>query len=372
MFRYCFIRFLQIIVKVSNYIQKLIPSKFIDLRWDEKILIIKWDRIWDAVWTIWFIKILKDNYPGLNISVLCNQYNRFVFEQNQKYIDSLYSLDEFPPSYFVKNFYKFFFFVFDSFALLFRNYKFFRWLKSQKYDYVLNFTWRKYSIVSKYIWKNVWWWLGILNFFYNYPLKFHNEIDSKIHLIDKRLDIFRIKNDNIKIYENKKASKILLFVGWKYPNKLSIEQYDKIKDLLLKKWFDISVLSDDSKLKADFYLKKNLNWFSIENQSFEEFLKEYDLFIWVDWWVLHYVSQYLPTVGFYLSTNPFVAHPYWWKLVKIDKNQELYKTYDNRHVVVYSGASCCGCFQIWCEKRICLKSLDIRIEIIINLIVWII
>jgi len=112
---------------------------------------IKCDRIGDAVWSVYFCNILKQNYPNLKISVVSNNYNRFVFEENKNLFENIYSIDERPPAYLVKNIYKFFTIFAEPFFVFSKNKKLWQNLKIKKFDYILNLTGRDYIFVSNYL-----------------------------------------------------------------------------------------------------------------------------------------------------------------------------------------------------------------------------
>ena len=50
----------------------------------ESILLIRWDRIGDAVATLPLIHTIKKRYPTINIDVLCSEGNAWVFNGNSQ------------------------------------------------------------------------------------------------------------------------------------------------------------------------------------------------------------------------------------------------------------------------------------------------
>lgn len=371
-YKYHVVKIFQNIVKISNKFQlRFIKDYKINLRWDERILIIKWDRIWDAVWTIRFIKLLKIKFPSLKINVLCNDYNKFVFDENVDLINNIYSINQNPPGYFLKDFFNFFSIIIDPIKILLWNIRLLKSLKSWWYDYVLNLTWRNFFLVSKYLWNSVWGWVGVFNFLYKYPIKLHNEIGSQIHIIDKRVELFWIQKPLYQDMVTPKIKKVLLFKGWKSLNKLTEKIYEIIVSLVRASWRYVQILADSSDINADYYLEKKSDWFYVSEIKLKDFLRDYDLFIWVDWGVLHYSAQFINTIWIYLNTNYLAAHQYWTQInwENFPEEISIYIIKDKMHFVISSGANCWGCFQLWCEIRKCLKSLDIRIEIIIKSIV---
>jgi len=97
-YKYYFIIFLQRLVKLSNFLQiKILKNKNINLIGSEHLLILKLDRIGDSVWTVYFVKVLKEKFPNIKITVICNIYNRFVFDENKILFDKIISINDNPP-----------------------------------------------------------------------------------------------------------------------------------------------------------------------------------------------------------------------------------------------------------------------------------
>jgi ADP-heptose:LPS heptosyltransferase len=59
-------------------------------------LILQLDRIGDAVWVLYFIKIIKNNFKDLKISIICNDYNKFIFDAEKNLFENIYVLYEKP------------------------------------------------------------------------------------------------------------------------------------------------------------------------------------------------------------------------------------------------------------------------------------
>lgn len=369
--KYWLIKLLQWIVKISNYIQsRFINVKTIKLNWNEKILIIKADRIGDASWTINFINLLKNKFPDIQIDVVCNDYNKFVFDNFDYNLNKIYSININPPLYLIKEIYKIFTMVLEPLKVFFGNIKLRSSIKNNKYDYVLNLTWRNYYMVSCYLWTTVGWWLGILNFLYNFPVIEHNEIWAKDHIIIKWLNIFNLELNN-PLKSKRPIKDVLLFIGWKNPNKLSLWLYQKIHQIFLQNWCNVSVLVDEGEKIENFVLTKDKNWLYVGHQKLDEFLVNYDLFVWVDGGILHYASLFMPTLSFYTSTNHMAAYPFWWKLLPIESywNTLFYVSQDYNHYVISNNVECKGCFQIWCMWKKCWNFIDNEVEIIIKRII---
>src|SRR5574341_317059 len=63
-------------------------SQFIKLRGDEKVLVIRTDRIGDLVLTTPLFQVLKQNYPRLKLSALVSDYAQPILELNP-YLDEV-------------------------------------------------------------------------------------------------------------------------------------------------------------------------------------------------------------------------------------------------------------------------------------------
>src|SRR5574341_2537558 len=63
-------------------------SQFIKLRGDEKVLVIRTDRIGDLVLTTPLVQVLKQNYPRLKFSALVSDYSQPILELNP-YLDEV-------------------------------------------------------------------------------------------------------------------------------------------------------------------------------------------------------------------------------------------------------------------------------------------
>lgn len=384
-YKFYFIYLLQSLVKLSNFLQrKIIKSNEINLSWEENLLILKLDRIGDSVWTVYFVRILKEKYPDIKITVICNVYNRFVFEENRNLFEKIISINDNPPWYIIKNFFKLFY-IFDWIQTFLINKKLWKNLRYKWFDYILNFTGRKYFFVSKYLGKSVWNGLWMLNFIYDYPLIWHNEIWSNIHVVNKWLNVFGVKNiSKSKILESNilnnylnwklsiedwRLNKVLFFVWWKWPNKLSENINEKIICILKKHWFVTNILTDDDKQKKyNFVLTKNDNWLYVKDKSLKEFVHDFDLFVWIDWWILHYISQFIPTLSFYTSTNISAAYPFWGEIESVESiwQWKIYISQVWKHCIVSKKLDCQWCFQVGCLLKKCWNFIDNEIEIIIN------
>lgn len=359
-YKYYYIRFLQYLVYIYNFFsKKLNKIQKIPLKWNERILLIKLDRIWDAVWGVNQTKILKKNFPNIKIDVLCNNYNKFVFEESKNLFNKIIIINTTPPSYLAKNIYKPFKIIYDTIQPItknFRKIKNLRW----KYNLIIDTTSRKGIFIRKYIW-----WKIIT------PI-WHKEIwNYKIRWwIFENLNI----NFNLKIwnnYQNLNNKKILLFIWWKEPNKIDLETNLKIAKEFEKHWFEVDILTDKrihlEKIENKIYKLNLKNNFFVENKLFRDFLKNYSLFVWPDWWVFHYASQFIPWFGIYTATNLFAIDKV--KFLKKIWNWKIYKSQIKNNIYITQDLKCVWCFQIWCLLKNCWKLLDNEIQIIIKEIV---
>ncbi|MEF2176001.1 MAG: hypothetical protein V3575_05995 [Candidatus Absconditabacteria bacterium] len=370
-FKYIFIRLAQKLIIFTNYIEvKTIDDNKITLKGNEKLLIIKGDRIGDGVWGVHFVKILKSNFPDLQVDIICNKYNKFVFEESHEIYDNLFVLDEKPPEDFLKNFYKIGKGLFDNIRIFTKNKEFWKQLKSNKYDYIINLTGRKYFLASKYLGKTVGGRLGLFNWLYDYPILKHPEIGNNTHVINQWLGKFTNIDKKLGIVSNQISGgkKVILFIGGKQPGKLSCEFYKNLLDGLKKNNIETVTLDDEPNEKGNYLLEKNGNGFYVNNVSLKEFLKNYSLFIGIDGGVIHYVSNYIPTLSFYICTNYKIAHPFCGQLFENQYIDEVrfYKTKLGKNFLISSEFKCLGCFKIGCKLQRCKQSLDKKWEIVIK------
>lgn len=335
------------------------------------MLIIKWDRIWDAVWSIYFVKMLKNTYPNLQIDIVCNDYNSFVFEENIDLFNTIEIIKENPPRYFIKYFVTTLLSGFGMFSVFFRHKKLWKLLKSNRYDFVFNLTGRKYFIVSKYLGKVMWGWLWVFNGLYDYPLIWHNEIWSKKHIVYKWFEW--IAGDfkyisKLPLIKNIDVNKICIFVGWKSPDKIEMVYYKWLSKQLEQLWYEVSFVDDKKNKKID-YIHKEKDWLYINTDKLSSYVSNFDIFIGVDGGVLHYVSQFVPTISIFLSTNQNVAYPFCWQTLKNnyieDPSSEVAE--NGQNLVIASTLPCKWCFELWCGQRLCKKTLDKKTEIVIKL-----
>ena len=361
-FKYIFIRLLQNIVKLQNRFKKLFAkNEKISLKWDEHILLIKLDRIWDAIWGVQIAKLIKHYYPNIKIDIICNDYNYFVFKENKYLFNKILSIRDFPPSYLVKNFFKLPFILYEIFSPLIKNYHIFKNLKQKSYDIIIDTTSRKWFLIRKF-----------LKAKHIIKCDFHKEIGTSIPWCWV-LEKLNLKPTKIINYSKKTNNELnfLIFIGGKKPNKLEINFRKKLIKLLAKNQIDFSILVDNTK---DYNYRKDLNnkvfllkleWiFKVNNLTFKKFLKNFHFFISWDWWVFHYASLYLPSLGIYTATNPFAVD--YIILLEKYKNIFLFKSQLKNTFYVSKLLPCIWCFQIWCMLKNCWKFLDIELNFVIK------
>jgi len=80
-----------------NFYEKLnfVKKDTISLEEVKNILIIRTDRLGDAVVTTPLIKAIKELFPDKKLYVLCSKQNEIIFKQNP-YIDEVFSIDVSP------------------------------------------------------------------------------------------------------------------------------------------------------------------------------------------------------------------------------------------------------------------------------------
>lgn len=329
------------------------------MKWTEKILLIRPDRIWDAVWTRFLVEKLIWVFPGMKIDILASSYNKFIFWNVD--VNHIYNIKNNPPVWIIKNIFKIHVIIKDVYYFWKKNIKLFRRLKKNKYDIVFNLTSRRRLLfLANYLWEvSVGWWTVMFDFFYSIPIYWHYEIWTNTHIVNRWSH--KIFGNNLislpKTYKtiwkfvvsNQKNiidKKFLLFVWGKFPNKLDASYYNHIFDLL-KHECKVDILTDNkwdswnlfklTKKKDGFYVIKDKK----KEQPFPTLLKKYDYFIWVDWWVLHFASQYIQTIWIYTSSNWKSCYPLPFKQLS--------------HYVITQNTPCAWCFQIWCKNNLCKK-----------------
>ena len=77
-----------------------------------RLLIIRWDRIGDAVVTLPLVQAIKELHPNVQIDVLCSTYNACVFEGNSN-INNVIMCDGIGFSYGIKRLFRFLFAPFN-------------------------------------------------------------------------------------------------------------------------------------------------------------------------------------------------------------------------------------------------------------------
>ncbi len=353
-YTYILIRTLQKLILIYNFFKKLLYKKRnIKLQWNEKILLIKLDRIWDAVWGVELTKLIKKKFPKIKIDVVCNKYNKFVFLENKNLFNKIIITDCEPPIYTLKNILKFFKLIKD----LFECKKYTKYLKN--YDLVIDTTSKKLLLFRKNLWNEIITPIG------------HKEIGN-FNYLQWIPNLINLKP--IHIYTNLRPSKNkiwILFIWWKHPNRLNNNLYQKIIYYFQHFWVKIITLSDrfiNWDIKPDYFLTLK-DTFYVNNTPLKKFVKNYDFFFSWDWWVFHYASQYTIWIWFYTTTNLLAIDKV--KIIQQIWDLKLLKSQLKNNLYISKLLPCSWCFQIWCKKKYCSIILDNQLKIIIKKIIQI-
>jgi hypothetical protein len=227
-----------------------------------------------------------------------------------------------------------------------------------KYNLIIDTTARKGFLIRKFIW-----WKIIT------PI-WHKEIWS---LLPRGWILERLNLDyNVKFSISRlNSKKILFFFWWKEPNKLDLKTNLNFLKEFEKFWFKVDILTDNQNqnfnLKNKTYKLKLKDTFYVWHQKFKNFLKSYSLFVWPDWGVFHYATQFIPWLGIYTATNLFAID----KIIFLEAiwNRKIFKSQTKNNLYISQNLHCVWCFQIWCMLKNCWKILDNEIQIIIKKII---
>lgn len=108
------------------------------------ILIIRWDRIGDAVATLPFIKKLKKLWPEATVDIVCSKSNSFIFKNNEN-INQIISLDGVGYTYGLKRIIKFIWYTINPSKAQ----KYLKKLPNKKYDLCFDLVHGEYSMAFK-------------------------------------------------------------------------------------------------------------------------------------------------------------------------------------------------------------------------------
>lgn len=363
-----------------------------------KILLIRNDRIGDAVVTLPVARNIKLNYPDLKIDIIVSGRNRFVFDESG-YFDEIIHFEWMSKEphgiydlYLLGGIFQFIFYALIPFLFNkdYRNKV--NLLKDKKYDAVFDLVGLKRNIVlSRYISdycagprKAFFYWLYDYYMDSNWVTTSDNNfMTAKIEkLLTGSLCLNIEKRNNLLPYihtaaghKGNTAYDLVFHLGSSELRKLS---YDNEK-LLIESYTGMSILVTDSGLNSNYRKLKD----SIRhngNVQFKLYASLKDMapdcinagtIVCYDGGQAHYLSQYARTVTIFGPGSVALWKPYEfsdYSLLEQDKNgtTALISGGVYRHIALYYPVWCRPCFDTGCRDRPCVE--NIRVEFIQKII----
>jgi ADP-heptose:LPS heptosyltransferase len=372
----------------NNLLSFLNPGKKFD-GIPGKILLIRNDRIGDAVVTLPVIREIKLNHPQIIIDILVSRSNRFVFSEVD-YKDDIIEFDWLPAH----NIFIYRLPIIGSLLEFLRYYiipYFFssikrneiKYLKDKNYDAVIDLVGLKKNIIlgkciSEFI-------AGpkkfIFYLFYNYYLgsnwvtqKDNDNMTRKIEFLfqDAFNLSFRIRNTSLPFiqlpdttHEEKKAYEIVFHLGTSELRKLSFETERKLIECFKHE----KVLIIDS-AETTPYLKHKEYFSSMQNIEFRIFETLKDIakvclsskvLVCYDGGQSHYLSQYIRTVSIFGPGSVALWKPFEfseYNQLCMDSNSVVSIMSNGYfgHITVFLPIWCRPCFDVGCKKRPCIEN----------------
>ena len=367
-----------------------------------RILLIRNDRIGDAVVTLPVIRDIKLNYPDIKIDVLVSRRNKFVFK-NLSYVDDVIESNWTPEN--LSRLYKlpllgeiFQFFRYTFLPYLFSNN--FRQkinqlkdqLKEKKYDVAADLVGLKrnallcrmisrfsigpkklltYNLYDYYIDSN-WVALGDKDFM---TKKIENALINGMNLkLEKRNTSLPLTNNHLSRTEGFTYD-VLVHLGSTELRKLSAGKEKELIEYLS----GLNVLVTDKSETSNFYSLKKLfiNKSNIKFKIFnslEETVQDCfksRLLLCYDGGQAHYLSQFARTITVFGPGSVALWRPYEfadYSLLEKDTNgtEALISRGAFRHIAIYFPIWCRPCFDIGCREKPCLG--EIRTDFIMYII----
>lgn len=380
--------------RIDNFISFIKPpKKFKGV--PKKILLIRNDRIGDAMVTLPVIRTIKYNYPDIKIDVLVSVRNEFIF-RNFEYVNNIINFspegwnDDKPvvkiyKVFFIGNILRFlrFFFIPSLFNTSFKNE--IKRIKTNNYDAVVDFVGTKmtlflsrklakYSLGSK-IFGLYWLYTYYINT--NWVSLFDTDFMSKKigNALSDALNLDLRKKDkgmpllNLDFKKNSKAKyDIMIHLGGAYPRKFS---YEKEKELIesLKDYkvivTDAGINNEFLKLKNEFKDGSNIE-FKLYNKITDmlEDIAATKLFLCYDGGQAHFISQYIRTFVIFGPGSFPLWRPYEFAdyevIQKFDTGAFAYQSKGHYgHIAIRYPIWCSPCFDIGCEARPCLGNIKV-------------
>ncbi|MEM7819768.1 MAG: hypothetical protein QXD48_02985 [Candidatus Aenigmatarchaeota archaeon] len=369
----------------DNLIRYIKPNKKIRINKIKKILIIKSDKLGDAVNSIFIISSIKKSLPDKEIHILASDKNSFIFNElykehviRKKYIfknSNILNLNvnkNFPIGYI------------KYLKLLFsKNYfELIKKIKKEKYDLVIDLVGKRHlAILSKLISKRT---IGpkISGFTWLYDYGFDRSwtYESKKHIIENWKDLIdealgiKLNIENVKIPIKRIKSDIhknyiLFHIGGTDIRRFENEKIINIinRTSLLSKIFIIDDVGQRHIKEIENEIKnRNVTFIKI-NYSLPQLAwlaKNSKLFITFDGGHMHYLSMFTKTLVFW-SCGVLEAWMPWdgskYSLIKKYPNKTMvFKSKNKGHRVLVYPTIYRPCFDIGCKNRECLKNIKLE------------
>ena len=355
-----------------------------------KILLIRNDRIGDAVVTLPVIRDIKLNNPRIIIDVLVSRTNRFVFDEVD-YTDDIIEFDWVPAHTiflyrlpFIGSLLEFLRYFIIPYLFSSNKRKEIKHLKEKKYDAIVDLVGLKKNIIlGKFISKFI---AGPKKFifflFYDYYLDSNwvtqNDNDNMTRKIEFLFqDAFNLsfKKRNLTLpffhfpyttHSKDKYYEIVFHIGTSELRKFSLGTERK----LLEYFKDNNILIIDSAETYN-YLKHKEYFSDMKNIDFRIFKSLKDIakvcsmskvLVCYDGGQSHYLSQYIRTISIFGPGSAALWKPYEfseYKILSKDSNGVVSILSDGYfgHIAIYYPIWCSPCFDVGCRKRPCVGNI---------------
>ncbi len=380
---------IKVMMKTLNLLDKFMkmikPKRKFKIKNIKKILIIKNDKLGDAVNSTFIISAIKSAYPEKEIHLLTSKKNYFIFDElcKEKIISKRYIIDnEMILNYnanknFPFGYVKYFISIFNK-----EYFQLIKKLKNEHYDLVIDLVGKRHlAILSKLVSaRTIGPKISGFTWLYDYGFERSWTYESKKHVIENWKDLIeealgvKLKLGKVKIPIKKTKffvpnNFILFHIGGteirRFENQKIIDIINEIAP------FSKIVIIDDPGQRHIKEIKnkvKNKNVIFIEkNYSLPELAylsKKSKLFLSFDGGHMHYLSMFTKTLVFW-SCGVLEAWVPWdgskYFLIKTYNNGTMVlesKKKKNR-VLVYPTPYR-PCFDLGCKNRECLKNIEIQ------------
>ncbi|HEX2787295.1 MAG TPA: hypothetical protein VHP32_05255 [Ignavibacteria bacterium] len=370
------------------------PKKFKGI--PKKVLLIRNDKIGDAMVTLPVMRTIKYNYPDIKIDVLVSDRNEFLFK-NFSYVDELikFSPEGWDTDKLRNRIYKFFFIghilQFIRFFLIpyFFNKKFkqdIKSLKTRNYDAVVDLVGSRRNIVlSRMISKFT---VGSkvfgLFWLYSYYIKTNWVTTINEDFMSRKIGNAMSEALNLDLSQKNKSLPLLNFEFHKEENiKTDIIihlggsvyrkfPYEKERELI-KSLSDYRLIITDAGNTEGFRnLKEEFKNFSNIQFKLYNFITDMledvagaRLFLCYDGGQAHFISQYIKSIVIFGSGSLPLWKPYEFEDYQaIERSPAGAVAYKSKgqfgHVAIHYPIWCNPCFDIGCETRPCLGNISIE------------